>query len=79
IRDNGVGIEEANLIKIWDVGYSTNNTSGLGLPFAKRIIEDNAGTIDIMSQKGSGTTVTIFLPSVECIEDFRRSDTVDNK
>jgi signal transduction histidine kinase len=79
IRDNGVGIEEANLIKIWDVGYSTNNTSGLGLPFAKRIIEDNAGTIDIMSQQGSGTTVTIFLPAVECIEDFRRSDTIDNK
>lgn len=70
IRDNGVGIEKANLIKIWEVGYSTNNTSGLGLPFAKRIIEDNAGTIEIMSQHDSGTTVTIYLPSYECIENL---------
>lgn len=79
IRDNGVGIEKANLIKIWEVGYSTNNTSGLGLPFAKRIIEDNAGTIEIMSQHDSGTTVTIYLPSYECIEDLRRGDTIDKK
>lgn len=35
IEDNGIGIEESELDKIWEVGYSTNNTSGLGLPFAK--------------------------------------------
>lgn len=79
IKDNGIGIEESSLEKIWEVGYSTNNTSGLGLPFAKRIIEDNTGTIEIMSQQNSGTTVTIFLPSVDCIEDLRRGDAIDNK
>jgi signal transduction histidine kinase len=65
VRDNGTGIKESDLRQIWEVGYSTNNTSGLGLPFAKQIIEDNEGTIEISSQPGKGTAVTIFLPSME--------------
>lgn len=65
IEDNGIGIEESELDKIWEVGYSTNNTSGLGLPFAKTIIEDNEGSIEIKSQAGAGTTVTIFLPQYD--------------
>lgn len=63
VQDNGIGIKEENLLRIWDVGYSTNNTSGLGLPFAKQIIEDNEGTIELLSEAGKGTIVTIFLPS----------------
>lgn len=65
IRDNGIGIKEANLPRIWEVGFSTNNTSGLGLPFAKQIIEDNDGRIELTSQEGKGTEVAIFLPSPE--------------
>ncbi|MGE5633511.1 MAG: sensor histidine kinase [Caulobacteraceae bacterium] len=63
IQDNGIGIKESDLPRIWEVGYSTNNTSGLGLPFAKQIIEDNGGSISISSQPEQGTTVNIFLPS----------------
>lgn len=62
VQDNGIGIRESDLQRIWDVGYSTNKTSGLGLPFAKSIIEDNEGTIEIQSQLDIGTTVIIFLP-----------------
>lgn len=64
VSDNGIGIKEEDLPRIWDVGFSTNNTSGLGLPFAKQIIEDNHGTITVSSESGQGTTVTIFLPSI---------------
>lgn len=64
VKDNGIGIREEDLPRIWEVGYSTNNTSGLGLPFAKQIIEDNEGTISVSSELGQGTTVTIFLPSI---------------
>jgi signal transduction histidine kinase len=64
VRDNGIGIREEDLPRIWDVGFSTNNTSGLGLPFAKQIIEDNQGNIEVSSEAGKGTIVTIFLPSV---------------
>ena len=65
VQDNGIGIKEADLPRIWEVGFSTNNTSGLGLPFAKQIIEDNEGTIEIVSELGQGTVVTIFLPSID--------------
>jgi signal transduction histidine kinase len=63
IKDNGTGIKQEDLNRIWEVGFSTNNTSGLGLPFAKQILCDNEGTIDIFSEEGIGTTVDIFLPS----------------
>ena len=65
IRDNGIGIKQSDLCHIFDVGFSTNNTSGLGLPFAKRILEDNEGSIDVCSTPGKGTIVTIFLPSFD--------------
>ncbi|HYE08957.1 MAG TPA: ATP-binding protein, partial [Patescibacteria group bacterium] len=59
---------ESNIQRIWEVGYSTNNTSGLGLPFAKRIFEDNGGSIVVQSQVDIGTTVTISLPAFEGLE-----------
>lgn len=65
VQDNGIGIEESDLPLIWEVGYSKNNTSGIGLPFAKQIIENNEGTISITSKPDQGTTVTIFLPSMD--------------
>jgi signal transduction histidine kinase len=65
VRDNGIGIKAEDIEHIWKVGYSTNNTSGLGLPFAKQIIEDNEGTITIASEQNQGTVVEIFLPAIE--------------
>jgi len=69
IQDNGIGIKESDIERIWEVGYSTNNTSGLGLPFARRIIEDNEGTIELASNTDQGTTVTIFLPAADAASD----------
>lgn len=71
IQDNGIGIKESDLPRIWEAGYSTNNTSGLGLPFAKRIIEDNEGSIGIVSHLGIGTKVIVFLQQFNC---FGESD-----
>ena len=36
---------------------------GMGLAHAQRLIEINNGTLDIASQPGKGTTVTVTLPS----------------
>lgn len=69
VHDNGIGIKESELPRIFEIGYSTNNTSGLGLPFAKQVIEDNEGTIDILSKADEGTVVTIFLPSIDNVSD----------
>lgn len=70
ISDNGTGIDEGILNEIWQIGYSTKKSSGLGLPFAKQIIEENLGDIDLKSSPMNGTTVTVFLPSVK-LEDLK--------
>lgn len=62
IIDNGIGIPTNELEDIWKIGHSTNNTSGLGLPFAKQIIEENNGNITLKSEYGIGTTVIVKLP-----------------
>ena len=63
-KDNGQGIAAEDLQRIWEVGFSTKNSSGLGLPFVKEIVERNQGTIHIESSPGSGTQVTIAVPEV---------------
>ncbi len=68
VRDNGIGIEDSEMERIWEIGYSSNSTSGMGLPFAKRVIEDNMGTIEITSHIDEGTTATVFLPSADSSE-----------
>lgn len=65
IEDNGIGIKESDLDRIWEAGYSTNNTSGLGLTFAKSIIEDNGGSIWIESKVDVGTKTSVFLPAYD--------------
>lgn len=65
IKDNGMGIAKVDLNKIWQIGYSTNKTTGLGLPFAKQTIDENEGVIQIESQYGMGTQVTVKLPIIE--------------
>lgn len=62
ISDNGIGIVEDEIEKIWLIGYSSKNTSGLGLPFAKQTILENDGSIHLTSQFGEGTRVMISLP-----------------
>lgn len=62
IKDNGPGIEQAHLEKIWKEGFSTTGSSGLGLSFVKRVVENHHGSITINSVFGNGTEITIMLP-----------------
>jgi signal transduction histidine kinase len=64
ITDNGKGISEENLSKIFDKGVSIdkNQGTGLGLFHAREYIESVGGQIKIKSKLGSGTTLhLIFL------------------
>jgi len=70
ITDNGVGIEESSLSKIFDItntlhtpGTENEMSTGLGLILVKDFIEKNKGTITIDSQKGKGTVVSFTLPT----------------
>ena len=64
ITDNGIGINNDNLSKIFDPFYSTKdkNGTGLGLSITKSIIQRHKGNIEVKSEIGKGTTFTIVIP-----------------
>lgn len=63
ITDTGPGIPRNNIDKVFQVYFSTKKTgTGLGLPTAKRIIEEHKGTISLHSEEGKGTNFSIKLP-----------------
>src|SRR5436309_3182745 len=63
VSDSGVGMDEEAAKRIFEPYFSTKATgTGLGLAIAKRNVELNGGTIEVASQRGVGTTVTMTLP-----------------
>jgi len=61
--DNGVGIPEENLPKIFDPLFSTREgTSGLGLAIVHNILDMHKGAIHVERGNGVGTVFTILLP-----------------
>ncbi|MBQ4617114.1 MAG: HAMP domain-containing histidine kinase [Clostridia bacterium] len=65
IRDNGVGISPEALPHVKERFFRANPTrpgSGIGLALADEIVRRHGGSLDIRSEEGVGTTVTIRLP-----------------
>jgi signal transduction histidine kinase len=63
VTDSGVGMDAEALERVFEPYFSTKATgTGLGLPIARRNIELSGGSIDVVSLKGRGTTVTVKLP-----------------
>ena len=61
--DNGVGIPKEKLSRVFDPYYTTKQGgSGLGLMVVYKIIKDHAGTVELTSKEGHGTTVSVSLP-----------------
>ncbi|MGB2845822.1 MAG: ATP-binding protein [Candidatus Aminicenantaceae bacterium] len=66
IKDTGMGIEKNILDKIFESYFSTKDVgTGLGLPIAKKVIEDHGGTIQASSKKNEGTKILIKLPQAK--------------
>jgi PAS domain S-box-containing protein len=63
-EDSGVGIAPDSLPHIFEPFYSTRaDGMGLGLFVSHNVVQDRGGTIEVESELGRGTTITIWLPA----------------
>lgn len=68
IKDTGTGISSEDVNRIFDPFFTTKierGGVGLGLSIASKIVAENYGKIDVVSEQGSGTTFSITLPTVQ--------------
>jgi len=68
ITDNGRGIREEYLTKIFNMFFRASQDSygsGLGLYITKQVVEKLNGKIEVFSQFGKGTTFRLILPNLE--------------
>ena len=68
IQDNGIGIKETDLSRVFDKGFTGENgrryskSTGLGLYLAKKLCSKLGLEIGIQSTEQIGTTVSIVFP-----------------
>lgn len=65
IVDNGCGIPEEHLEKIFEPYYTTKDIqsgTGLGLSITRKVIKSHGGTIQVKSGSGEGTAFTVRFP-----------------
>jgi PAS domain S-box-containing protein len=66
VRDEGIGIPEEHLQKIFDPYFTTKQRwSGLGLSITYSIVRNHDGAITATSTLGEGTTFRVYLPAAE--------------
>ena len=70
VQDSGIGMTEEDIHKaltpfgqVENKMTATHNGTGLGLPLAKAMLELHGGTLDITSEPGRGTCLTLNFPA----------------
>jgi len=64
IADTGTGISDEELPKIFTPLHSTRGFGvGLGLPIVNQLMQSHRGGVEVSSEPGCGTTVTLWLPA----------------
>ncbi len=70
VKDNGFGIPEQDLEKIFERFYRVKNENtryitgtGLGLPIVKGLVDSMGGIIEVESEPGKGTVFTVLIPA----------------
>jgi signal transduction histidine kinase len=75
VEDEGPGIREADLPRIFDPFFSTRDRSGgtgLGLSIVHGIVSEHGGSIEVESRCGKGTCFRVRLPVVDAVLDGAR-------
>jgi|GEM_PF-3364763 len=76
ISDDGCGIPQKNLSKIFNPGFTSKGVgvgTGLGLAIASKIVDQHKGTITVESQEGRGSTFTISIPVNHGVESSQET------
>ncbi|HJQ30544.1 MAG TPA: ATP-binding protein [Pyrinomonadaceae bacterium] len=66
VADTGAGMTEEQLRNVFEAFYTTKSQGlGLGMPYARKVVEQHGGRIGVESRAGAGTTVRIYLPAAQ--------------
>lgn len=86
VQDSGVGISKYELDKIFERFYQAKNKTlkgyGIGLSHCKDLIDAHDGIIEAISEKGTGTIFSFYIPDIQmCVDqkeiEFTETNTVD--
>jgi PAS domain S-box-containing protein len=73
VTDTGAGIEAGDLALVFDPFFTRKSKgTGLGLTICKELVSLHNGSINIVSERGAGTTVSVVLPLTPVTQSSRR-------
>jgi PAS domain S-box-containing protein len=85
ITDTGIGMAAEDIPKAFARFQQIDSTlsrkyegTGLGLPLSKLLMEIHGGTLDLESERGRGTTVTLRLPADRIVRSVARPPSIEN-
>jgi signal transduction histidine kinase len=69
VKDTGIGFEEEYYEKIFQMftrlhGKHEYSGTGVGLSIVKKVVENHNGFIKVKSEKGTGSSFTVYLPVI---------------
>ncbi|MDQ6612717.1 MAG: response regulator [Gemmatimonadota bacterium] len=77
VEDDGVGMDEATLTRVFDLFFSTKLAGrGLGLAATLGIVHGHAGALEVSSSRGKGTVMRLYFPAAYEAKDRTRSTNI---
>ena len=76
VRDTGSGIPQASLHRVFDPFFSTKKPgqgTGLGLTMVAQIVRNHGGQVDVQSEPGRGTCITVLWPAAVRVSEARHA------